>query len=36
MAILSPQGYTINLNKQNFDFMEKNADEIIARCTEKK
>ncbi len=35
MAILSPQGAVMNLNRQNFDFMEANADEIINRCTKK-
>lgn len=32
MAILSPRGAMMQLNKQNFDYMEKNADEIMKRC----
>ena len=31
MAILSPRGSTMNLNEQNFNYMENNAEEILRR-----
>ncbi len=38
MAILSPNGQSMNLNEMNMNYLEKNADEIIKRsgCKEKK
>jgi len=32
MALLGPQGTVMNINDQNFGFMERNADEILNRC----
>ena len=32
MAILSPQGHIINLNDQNFKYMEQNANRILKIC----
>ena len=35
MAILSPQGAVMNLNDQNFKYMEANADRILEICKPK-
>ena len=32
MAVLSPNGNTINLDNNNFKFLERNANEIMIRC----
>ena len=32
MALLSPQGSVLNLNEQNFQFLDRNSREIMDRC----
>lgn len=32
MGLLSPGGSVMNLNEQNFKFMERNADKILELC----
>ena len=36
MALLGPQGTVMNLNDQNFKYMERNAQKIIDICKVKK